>query len=93
MDQFMSGAVTMGFGVAGVFFLRFWRDARDRLFVLFALAFFLMAANRLVAALSDRPAVGDAQYWVRFVAFALILVAILDKNRPHRPPSDPGREA
>lgn len=93
MDHFMSGAITMGFALAGVFFLRFWRDARDRLFALFALAFFLMAANRLVAALSDRSAVGEAQYWVRFVAFALILVAILDKNRPLRPPSDPGEEA
>ena len=39
MDQVATGAMAMGYAVAGLFFLRFWRDARDRLFGLFALAF------------------------------------------------------
>ena len=34
--------------------------------------------------LAQAGARGDHAYWVRFVAFALILVAILDKNRPRR---------
>jgi len=90
MDQLLSGAIAMGFCVAGIFFLRFWRDTRDRLFALFALAFFLMAANRVVVGVSDRLAVQEEQYWVRFVAFALILVAILDKNWTGRPPREHG---
>ncbi|MCE9566711.1 MAG: DUF5985 family protein [Planctomycetes bacterium] len=81
MEQVMSGAIAMGFGIAGVFFLRFWRDTRDRLFALFALSFFVMTANRVVVVLSEEPLVGTMQYWVRLVAYALILVAILDKNR------------
>lgn len=82
MEQVMSGAIAMGFGVAGVFFLRFWRDTRDRLFALFALSFFVMTVTRTAVALSDGAAVGTVPYWARFVAFAVILVAILDKNRP-----------
>jgi hypothetical protein len=89
MDQLLAGAIAMGFCVAGVFFVRFWRDARDRLFALFALAFLLMAANRVVAGLSDRPAVREEHYWVRLAAFVLILVAILDKNRPRRTSREP----
>ncbi|WP_439620573.1 DUF5985 family protein [Gemmata sp.] len=92
MDQLLSGMIAMGFAVAGVFFLRFWRDTRDRLFAMFALSFLVMAGSRIAVALSDQPAAGTVQYWVRFVAFGLILFAVLDKNRPPRaapPPSPP----
>jgi hypothetical protein len=74
------GAIAMGFAIAGLFFLRFWRDTRDRLFALFALGFFVLAANRIALALTTEPSVRDHHYWVRFAAFALILVAIFDKN-------------
>lgn len=79
----MDGALAMGFGVAGLFFLRFWRKTHDRLFALFSLAMFLMAGTRIAMALlrihGDRL---QQLYWVRLIAFLVILVAILDKNRP-----------
>ena len=50
MKLFLAGALAMGFGIAGLFFLRFWRKTRDRLFALFALSFFVMALNRVVLA-------------------------------------------
>jgi hypothetical protein len=76
----------MGFGVAGLFFLRFWRKTRDRLFALFALAFFVMAGNRVELTLSAlRGTRGDHLYWVRLIAFTLILIAILDKNWFRKP--------
>ena len=40
--DFLSGEVTLGFLVCALFFLRFWRRARDQLFVAFALAFTLL---------------------------------------------------
>ncbi len=90
-EQVMFGAIGMGFAVAGFFFLRFWRQTRDRLFALFALAFFVLAVNRFGIALVERHDVeamrGDYLYWVRFLAFALILAAIVDKNRSQRSPS------
>jgi hypothetical protein len=82
MDQLTAGAIAMGFCVAALFFFRFWRDSRDRLFALFGLAFVLMAANRIMIAASTHPGPREEQYWVRFAAFVLILAAILDKNRP-----------
>ena len=86
MNQFLSGTLAMGFGVAGLFFLRFWWKTRDRLFGIFALAFFLMAATRVELSFSllGGPR-NNLAYWVRLAAFGLILVAILEKNRPQAP--------
>jgi len=71
----------MGFLVAMGFFFRFWRESRDRLFALFALAFMLLAANRvlLVMLQEDREA-SLAPYVVRLLAFIIIVAAIIDKN-------------
>ena len=83
----LAGAMAMAFAVAGLFFLRFWRDTRDRLFALFALSFFVLAINRVgLALIVDRGGEADPLYWVRLVAFIIILLAILDKNRSSRPP-------
>jgi hypothetical protein len=86
MIQLSSGAMAMAFGVAALFFLRFWRDTRDRLFGLFAMALFVLAINRVALALSAVEAGRDHYYWVRLCAFVLILAAIIDKNRNPRPP-------
>lgn len=69
--------------VAGLFFWCFWRRTRDRFFVFFALSFWIEAANRLHLGLSAQ--VGEdapLNYAVRLIAYALILLAIWDKNRP-----------
>ncbi len=94
MKLILAGALTMGFVIAGMFFLRFWRQTRDRLFALFALSFFAMAFNRLVLSILWAYSPGgvrgpwhDRMYWVRLVAFLLILLAILDKNRSPGPSS------
>jgi hypothetical protein len=81
MIDFLAGATALGYAVAGVFFLRFWRATRDRLFFAFAVAFTLLAANQLLAALLEA---GDERtpfvYSLRVLGFLLILVAIVDKN-------------
>ena len=65
--------------------LRFWRDTGDRLFALFALAFAVLAVNRIGLALAaQQDTKGDALYWVRLCAFLVILAAILDKNCSRR---------
>ncbi|HET6572917.1 MAG TPA: DUF5985 family protein [Fimbriiglobus sp.] len=82
-----AGALAMGFAVAGLIFLRFWRDTHDRLFAFFALAFFILTVNRLGTGLYPQfAAQGDHLYWVRFFAFVVILLAIVDKNRTRTPP-------
>ena len=78
----IAGALAAGYLVAGLFFARFWSRTRDRLFVMFAMAFWLLAIQRITIVLSDRW-LEDATplYVLRLVAFLLILVAIIDKNR------------
>lgn len=72
----------MGYLVPGIFFLRFWKQSRDRLFSLFAFAFFLLAGQRLALALTTQDSESVIfLYVVRLIAFLLILAAIIDKNR------------
>jgi hypothetical protein len=82
MNDFISGILTMGYIVAGIFFLRFWRDSRDRLFAMFGAAFFILAVQRIGLELAnDMPERTTAWYFVRLLAFLIIIVAIFDKNR------------
>lgn len=85
MQDILVGAVAMASVVAGMFFFLFWRDTRDRFFLFFAFSFWADAASRLYAVLSGVP--GDdspGAFLIRFIAYSLILLAILDKNRPRR---------
>jgi hypothetical protein len=83
MTLFISGVLVAGYAVAGLFFLRFWRQSRDRLFAWFAAAFWLLAAQRgALAALEPGTPGATWLYTVRLLAFLLILVAVIDKNRP-----------
>lgn len=87
MRDFTFGAIAMGLTVAGFFFLRFRRETGDRLFALFAVAFFVLAINRIGLVLAfSRNVKGDYLYWVRLVAFLIILAAIIDKNRRPKSP-------
>lgn len=86
MDQFLLGALAMGSIVVGLFFLRFRRDTGDRLFGLFALAFFIFAISRLTLAFFPATTHESVEhlYWIRFAGFVVILVAIWDKNRTRK---------
>ena len=80
--DFLSGAVTFGYLVAGLFFLRFWRRTADPLFLSFALAFALLGASQALLSLADVPV--EERSWIyllRLAAFLLIIVGILRKNR------------
>jgi hypothetical protein len=77
--QGMCAATAMAIGL---FFLRFWQDSRDRLFLYFAIAFWLMSSSWALLGLvapeaESRPYV----YGLRLLAFLLVIAAIIDKNR------------
>jgi hypothetical protein len=80
MNLFLHGAITVCFAAAGVFFLRFWRDTHDRLFLLFALAFFLQALTRIGLSVLGGPEEGLYLYLFRLTAYVLIVAAIAMKN-------------
>ena len=80
--NFLAGAVTMGFFIATLFFLRFWKRTRDELFVGFATAFALLGIGQAVLILANIPEEERSSlYLIRLLAFAVILFAIIRKNR------------
>jgi hypothetical protein len=82
MEEILMGAIAMATSIAALFFLRFWRDTGDRLFAVFSAAFLLLAITRIGIAFSPEATEGHTHwYWVRLIAFVLILLAIVDKNR------------
>jgi hypothetical protein len=81
MFIFLSGAITVGYLLAGLFFLRFWVKSRDRLFLVFAAAFWLFALNQAITGLGDisREELSSV-YLLRLAAFSLIIIAVVRKN-------------
>ena len=59
----------------------FWKRTGDRLFVHFAIAFWLFTLNQLASSI---PVVADEtsgyEYLLRVLGFIVIIVAIIDKN-------------
>jgi Family of unknown function (DUF5985) len=83
--DFLSGAVTFGFFICSLFFLRFWSRTSDGLFLAFALAFGLLGLGQAALALANLPSEERGSlYLIRLAAFALILLAIVRKNRASR---------
>lgn len=88
MTLVLSGAIAVASWAIGLFFLKFWKKSHDRLFLIFAVAFWGLALERLTL-LSVDPT-NEARpylYLVRLAAFLLLLAAVWDKNR--RTPNQP----
>lgn len=87
---FLSGVSMISFGASGVFFFKFWKASRDRFFLLFAIAFWLLSIERIALLMvvhaddSIRSVQSESSSWVfliRLCAFTIILFAIIEKNR------------
>jgi hypothetical protein len=82
IEGFLLGVIVTASLTASAFFLRFWRQTGDRLFLGFAAAFLIEGLNRLAFLFLERPAEGDPLlYGVRLFSYLLILGAIVHKNR------------
>lgn len=81
-EGFLLGVISSCSFAACLYFLRFWRDTRDSLFLTFAVAFFIEGINRMARIFFTHP--NEASPWVflvRAFAFLLILAGIVNKNR------------
>ena len=86
MDQFLYGVIVMGFAVACLLFLSYWRRTRQSLFLSFAASFLLLAINYLWLAVTQIPVEERSPlYLVRLLAFGLIIVAVIQANRAKKP--------
>jgi len=87
---FLSGISGACFTASSLFFLKFWLASRDRFFLLFAMACWLISLEKIIAlfvpgtyeSLSSEATHSCSWiYLIRLGAFVLIFLAILDKNR------------
>jgi len=85
MNHFMSGLLTAMSATISLFFLKFFRESRDRLFAFFAAGFALLglywATPTLFTVHSETQ-----HYWflIRLGGFLLIIAGVIDKNRARR---------
>jgi hypothetical protein len=85
LDAILVGGIAVAALTAGLFFLRYWRTTRDRFFLFFACAFWIEGAHRLALFEWIGPDDGSPLYYLpRLLAYGLIIVAIVDKNRKSR---------
>jgi hypothetical protein len=85
MRQFLWGVLAMASVVVALFFLHYWRASRDRLFAFFALAFAAMALDWVGHVFVAPADPFRAEVYVgRLLAFVLIIIGIIDKNRQAR---------
>lgn len=79
--DFFSGMIAMGFAVCAVFFMRFWRRTQDSFFLVFSIAFLLLALNQALTSLLGLPLEERSWlYLLRLAAFLIIIAAIVRKN-------------
>ncbi len=75
----------MASATVALYFLRFWMQSRDRLFLFFATAFAAFALHWIGLGIAQPPVESRHYLYVlRLLAFLLILVGIIDKNRSTR---------
>jgi peptidoglycan/LPS O-acetylase OafA/YrhL len=84
MLDFIYGAVVFGYLTAALFFLRFWKVSKDKLFAYFASAFLLLGVQRVALTFSEQADDATFLYLVRLCAFLLILYGIYKKNAESR---------
>lgn len=81
LAAFASGALTLGFLAVGLFFLKFWQRTGDGLFMAFAVAFALLAANQAAPVLFGVASENQGYFYLlRLAGFLLIILAVLRKN-------------
>jgi Family of unknown function (DUF5985) len=82
VNGFFLGVIVTASLTAAAYFLKFWRQTGDKLFLGFGLAFCIEGLNRIAFLFMDAPNEGHpAVYVIRLVSYLLILAAIVQKNR------------
>lgn len=81
INLFFSGAILAGAWAIALFFLRFFNQTRDKLFLFFAVAFFLLGLEKVFIFFQPQSEPHSYVYLVRLLAFVLLVFGIIDKNR------------
>ena len=81
LDIFLLGYIAAASAIVALFFLRFWRETRDFLFMAFAVFFVVQGGTRAFAISAANPnLMTDWVYLLRLLAVLVVVGAILRKN-------------
>jgi hypothetical protein len=82
----MQGAIAMGYLVAAIFFVQFWLETRERLFLFFATGFVVLAIHRALFGLASEDLDwGALTFSLRLAGYLIILIGIVDRRIRSRP--------
>ena len=82
---FLLGFIAASSLVAATFFLRFWKDTRDILFLAFVIFFLIQAIQSVLVLQLRHPNEGTAWFFLlRLLSVLSVLAAILWKNTRRR---------
>jgi hypothetical protein len=85
LHYMLVGGLVVGCAAVALFFFRFARDTRDRLFSCFGGAFAVLSVHWiLLGIIGPTSEVRPFLYLIRLAAFLLILLGIVAKNRSTR---------
>jgi hypothetical protein len=83
LHYMLLGGLVVSSAAVALFFYRFARDTRDPLFTFFGSAFLVLSVHwALLGVIRPASEARPFLYLVRLVAFLLILIGIVTKNRP-----------
>ena len=82
INNLVLGATSCAAWTVALFFFRCFKLTKDRLFVFFAFAFLILGLQWLAQGIFSLPIeTRPYLYLPRLLAFGLIIVAVVDKNR------------
>jgi hypothetical protein len=82
IEGFLLGVIVCASLASAGFFLKFWKQTGDPLFLSFGAAFLIEGGNRIFFLFLDAPDEGHPfLFAIRLVSYLLILAAIAQKNR------------
>ena len=88
--MFFCGIAAATFAASGLFFMKFWTASRDRFFLQFGVACWLLALERAISVVVHGTQIGvrnadvDRSSWIyliRLMAFCAIALGAVAKNR------------
>ena len=74
------GAIAMGYAVVAFYFIRYWRETHEPLFVFFTAGFFVLAVHRTLFAITDEVVL---TFSLRLLGYLLILAGIVSQRFRH----------
>jgi uncharacterized membrane protein len=81
----MQGAIAIGYLVVAIFFIQFWLETHERVFLFFATGFVVLTIHRALLGLANEDLDWRAvTFSLRLAGYVIILIGIIDRRSRSR---------